>query len=122
MFTFLYETLIGPNNNPEYRDVIFPFVGLFTLLFAIATALVFYIILGRKWLIWYTTTHWTITLIGLLILGFSFALTNAENAIGMSDSYNTRLGLANMLYIFIYFILFSFIFKRFSIFAKRTPF
>ncbi len=118
----LYELIIGENaNNPEYRDGIFGSVGILTFTIAIIFCLLFYVLFGRKWHIWYTRTHWVITLVLVAAIGFVFAMTQAKGQIGSVDSYVVRFALANALYAAIYFVVFSFLFKNFSVYSKRIP-
>lgn len=123
MFEFLYELLCRQNPDPIYATDIYPYVGIFTLLFALVFAIVFYIVLGRSKPIWDKTVHWMITLIILLIIAFSFAYNHAQKVTDeSSDPFFFTFAMVNTLYAFIYYVLFSLVFKRFSIFAKRTPF
>ncbi|MBE9462231.1 hypothetical protein ACFP1I_13410 [Dyadobacter subterraneus] len=123
MFEFLYELLCGQNPDPIFATDIYPFVGLFTLVFAFVFTLVFYIILGRSRPIWDKTVHWVITMIILLIIAFGFAYNHAQTVTEEEEnSFFYTFAMVNTLYAFIYYILFSILLKRFSIFAKRTPF
>ena len=122
-FSGLYETLAGPNNEvPEYRDGIFSSVGMLTIIIVLAIAAVFYLLLGRWRTIFHRLPHWIITLVAVAIFGFSFAFAQASGSIGSSDSYTTRFALVNALLAMVYFFLFSILLKKFSIYAKRTPF
>ena len=123
IFTGLYEGLIGPNPDyPEYRAGIFSSVGLFTLISAIVIAAVFYAGLGRWKPVFHRTSHWFLTLVLTAVLGFLFAFLNTRGTLAMTDSYTVQFALFNALYAALYFFLFSLLFKRFSIFAKHTPF
>ena len=123
MFEFLYELLCGQNPDPTFATDVYPFVGLFTLIFAITVTFIFYVVLGRNWPVWDKVIHWVITMVILLIVAFYFAFNKAQTATGESeDSFFFTFSFVNTLYAFIYYILFSILFKRFSIFAKRTPF
>jgi hypothetical protein len=123
MFQKIYELLCGQNNDPTYATNIYPSVGLFTLIFALVFVLVFYIALGRWKNIWYTRIHWTITIILFAALSFGFGLIQAKGETGADsfDSFMVKFGLINALYAVIYFVLLSFLLKRFSIYSKRTP-
>jgi hypothetical protein len=122
IFSSLYELIIGENADfPEYRAGIFDSVGLITFIIAIVICLLFYVALGRWKAIWYTTIHWVITIILVAAIGFGFAFTQAKGQLGDFDSYLIRFAIFNALYAAIYFIAFSFLFKNFSIFSKRTP-
>ncbi|GAB3262849.1 hypothetical protein GCM10027347_28860 [Larkinella harenae] len=124
MFVSLYELWLGQNNDPIYADEIFTPVGLITLLVSIALALLFYLVLGRWKSVFYRTSHWAITLVVAGIFGFGYAVWYALDATGAenTDSYMQGFGAVNLLYALIYFCIFSLLLKRFSIFAKRTPF
>jgi glucan phosphoethanolaminetransferase (alkaline phosphatase superfamily) len=122
MFYILYELIAGQNPDPTYATVVFPFVGLFTLIFVFVTAAVFYLALGRYKPVWDKMIHWAITLIILLVVAFAFALLNAEAETGESSSYVYRFAFVNVFLAFIYYVVFSLLLKKFSIYAKRTPF
>ena len=119
----MYELLIGLNPNyPEYRDGIFDTAGLVTLLVAIALCALFYVALGRWRGVWYTTTHWFITVALCALVGFGIAYGMATAALNVADAYVVRFALINGIYLALFFVVFSFLFKNFSIYAKRTPF
>jgi len=124
MFTFLYEILCGKNNDPIYASQIFPFVGLFTLIFAILFAIIFYMILGRWKPIWDKLSHWIMTLILLITVAIPFAIIQAKSATQAetTNAYIVKFSMANALFAFFYFVIFSLLIKKASIFAKRTPF
>lgn len=123
VFSFLYELFLGENNEfPEYREEIFDSIGFFTFLFCGALALVFYLVMGRWRMVWYNTTHWTLTLLVCVLFGFVLAYFFTRNEIGLVDGYLVRFSLFNSLYAALFFILFSLLLKGFSIYSKRTPF
>lgn len=123
LFTSLYEVFIGENPDyPEYREGIFSSVGLLTFLLAAVTAAIFYVALGRWKPVFEKTSHWFITLALTALIGFLLAYTQASGTLGATDSYTTRFAFFNALYAVVYFFLFSILFKRFSIFARHTPF
>lgn len=122
MFKLLYE-LIGKNPDPSYVSDVYPSVGLFTLLVALIFAVVFYLLLGRWKPVWDKTPHWIATLFILAALAFFFAFSTAKSATGgEADSYMYTLSLINAVYAILYFVVFSLLLKKGSIFAKRTPF
>jgi hypothetical protein len=122
IFSTLYELIIKSNpDSPEYQEGIFDSVGLITLIFSIVVCLIFYIALGRWKAIWYTTAHWVLTVVLVFAFGLGFAIIQAKGQLGMIDSYMIRFAIFNGIYAAIYFIAFSFLFKKFSIFSKRTP-
>ena len=122
IFAPLYELIIGKNADfPEYREGIFDSVGLITFIIAIVICMLFYLVLGRWKLVWYTTAQWVITIALVAAIGFGYAFAQAKGQLGDVDSYLVRFAIFNALYAAIYFIAFSFLFKNFSIFSKRTP-
>lgn len=123
MFKFLYEFIAGKNADPIYSTDVFPAVGLFTLLFSLIFGLVFYLALGRWKPVWDKLIHWIITLVILVAIAFYFALSQAKGATGEdADAYMYKFSLVNALLAAVYFIIFSILLKKASIFAKRTPF
>lgn len=123
MFKTLYELLTGPNANPAYRTDVFPTVGLFTLVVSLLTVVLFYLLLGRWKPVWHKLGHWLITMV--LLAGFAgyFAIATAKAATEEeADSYMYTFALFNILFAIVYFIVFSLLLKKTSIFAKRTPF
>ncbi len=124
MFTTLYELLLGQNNDPVYADTIFTPVGVMTLLVTLVLAAVFYLLLGRWRAVFHHTGHWVITLVIVAIFAYAYAVYYALDQTNLpeTDSYMQGFGGVNLLYALIEFVLFSVLLKRFSIFAKRTPF
>lgn len=124
MFKFLYELICGQNVDPTYGNNVYPSVGLFTLVFSLAFAIIFYLVLGRWKPIWDKLKHWVITIILLIGLSVFFALTQAKGATAEEsyDSFMYKFALVNALYAVVYFIIFSLFLRKLSIFAKRTPF
>jgi drug/metabolite transporter (DMT)-like permease len=122
MFNYLYTLLCGKNINPDYKVHIYPFIGLFTLLFAAGLSFIFYVVLGRLRPIWYKTTHWLVIMVLILLVASSLAFNYAEQMTGGDTPFTYTFAMVNALYAFIYYVIFSLIFKRFSIYAKRTPF
>ncbi|HEY5408524.1 MAG TPA: hypothetical protein VIJ92_15630 [Ginsengibacter sp.] len=123
IFSTLYETLAGENPNyAEYRESIFTSVGWLTLITVFIISLIFYVGFGRWKPFFHKLSHWIITLIIVAILGFLFAFMLSRSELGITDSYVIRFSFFNAIYAVIYFIIFSLLLKRVSIFAKRTPF
>jgi glucan phosphoethanolaminetransferase (alkaline phosphatase superfamily) len=123
MFSVLYELLGGKNDNPAYEQTIYPFVGLSTLIIAFIFALVFYLLLGRWKPVWDKTKHWLITIAVLSVVASLLAISQAKSATEEdTDAYMFMFSFINACYAITYFIILSFLFKRASIFAKRTPF
>lgn len=122
MFSTLYEIFIGENPDyPEYRESIFSAVGIITIVIAGLLAAIFYLALGRWRPVWDKRVHWVITLVLAAVLGFVLAYTQATGTLGASDSYVVRFGLFNAVFAALYFLIFSLLLKRFSIFARHTP-
>lgn len=123
VFSALYESLVGQSSDyTEFRDHLFTYVGILTLLSAAAFAVVFYIVLGRWRSIWYNRVHWFITILLSGLVGYLLAYVISKNELGIADSYVVRFAMFNALIAAIYFILLSFACKPFSIYAKRIPF
>ncbi|MES2275967.1 MAG: hypothetical protein V4592_08090 [Bacteroidota bacterium] len=123
VFTWLYELLCGANDDlPEFRDTIFGSVGLASLLLALLLAALFYLLLGRWRHVWYKLSHWVVTLLVCLVAGFGLAFGIARQTLGIFNGYAMLFAVVNGIVLMSYFILFSLLFKRFSVYAKRTPF
>ena len=124
MFQSLYELFLGQNNDPIYVQSIFTPVGTVTLLVTLGVAVLFYVALGRWKPVFHRTLHWAITLVGLLIFGYAYAVWFAKDQTGAddADSYMTGFGGVNVLVAAILFFLFSLGLRYASIFARRTPF
>jgi hypothetical protein len=124
MFQKLYELICGKNVDPAYATNIYPSVGFFTFIFVVIILIIFYIILGRLVHLWYTRLHWGITILFLAIVAFVYALYQAkgETQAESYDSFMIKFSIVNATYAAIFFILLSFLFKRFSKYSKRTPF
>ncbi len=122
LFSSLYEALIGPSTDyTDFEDHLFNDVGLLTLVVSAIICFVFYILLGRWKSVWYTRTHWALTILLCGLIGFCLAYFISRNALGIVDGYVIRFALFNALIAAIYFVILSFLFKPFSIFSKRTP-
>ncbi|WP_019988035.1 hypothetical protein [Rudanella lutea] len=123
MFTSLYELWLGQNDDPIYAETIFNPVGLLTLVVAFVLAAIFYLGLGRWKAVFYKVGPWVVTLIVAAVFGYAYALSYALDQTGAdeSDAYMQGFGGVNALYAVLYFVLFSFLLKRFSIYARRTP-
>lgn len=124
MFKLLYELITGQNVDPIYGTDVYPSVGLFSLILSVLFVVIFYLLLGRWKPVWHKTAHWLITLVLLILVLAFFALTQAKAATQLEafDAFMYKFAFANVIYGFFYYCLLSFLFKRFSIFAKRTPF
>lgn len=124
MFKALYELIASQNADPVYETQVFPTVGQFTFIFTAVIALIFYLLLGRWKPVWEKTAHWLVTVAAIALAAAFFAVSQAK--IGTEeesiDPYMYSFALANALYAVVFFFILSVILKRFSIFAKRTPF
>lgn len=123
-FSSLYEWCIGRNDDPIYKDEVFFSVGLFTVLIAATFCVIFYVGLGRWKPFFYQLSHWIITIIVVAVVSGFLALQQSKGATQSTDfdAYMIRFSLFNALISAIYFFLLSILFKRASIFARRTPF
>lgn len=122
LFRIIYEFLCGKNQGiSDYRTHIYSSVGLLTLIIAVITALLFYVVLGRWRMVWYTRTHWVITMVLAAMIGFCVAYSVAKGSIGSVDSYLILFASLNAILLAVYFIAFSLLLKKFSIYSKRTP-
>ena len=123
MFTAIYELLCGKNDDPIYASNVYPYVGLFTLVYAIVFAIIFYLLLGRWRPVWDKMAHWIISLVILIAIAAYLALDQSKSATGEDyDSFMYKFAIINAVVATIYFFIFSILLKRASIFAKRTPF
>jgi high-affinity Fe2+/Pb2+ permease len=123
MFKFIYELLAGKNADPVYATDVYPFIGLFTLVVAFVLAIVFYLGLGRWKPLWDKLPHWIITLLVLIAIAVYWALTQAKSATGEDyDAFMYKFALVNAFLATLYFVVFSLLLKKASIFAKHTPF
>lgn len=122
IFSTLYELVIGENYNyTEYRGSIFSSVGILSFIISVVIALIFYVGLGRWKPVFHKITHWLITILVVVIVGFGLAFNIANGVLVHVDGYLIQFALFNSIYSALYFIIFSFVFKRFSIYSKRTP-
>ena len=122
IFSALYELVCGVNKNyPEYRQQIFNSVGLLTVIIALAICIIFYVVLGRWKMVWYNNVHWGFTIVICAVICFLLAFLTTKNVLGLVDGYLWLFAIFNAVYSVIYFVIFSFLFKKFSIFSKRTP-
>lgn len=123
MFTALYELFAGTNDDPVYASEVYPTVGLFTLVFAIAFAILFYLLLGRWKPVWDKKVHWIVTLVLLCGIAVYLALSESKSATGEEyDSFMYKFALINSLIMVVYFFVFSLLLRKASIFARHTPF
>lgn len=124
VFSTLYEWSVGKNNDPIYADEVFYAVGIFSLVIALGCSLLFYLGAGRWKPLFHQLTHWLIVLLVVALLAGLLALQQSKSATQstVTDAYMVRFALFNSLFSVACFALFSLLLKRFSIFAKHTPF
>lgn len=123
VFAAVYELLIGANlQSPEYRDGIFSSVGVASFLACLVICLLFYLALGRWKPLFHRTVHWVIALSATGVAGFGIAYAFTGSEIGMIDGYALQFASTNTFYTVVCFCILSLLLKRFSIFAKHTPF
>lgn len=124
IFSSLYQALIGKNDDPIYEDEIFFTVGLFTLIIALGVAILYYLGIGRWRAVFCHLKHWIVSLFIVLIVTGLLALQQSKSVTQADafDAYMVRFAMFNALFAIVGFFIFSLLLKRFSIFAKRTPF
>ena len=124
MFRVLYELLCGRNIDPTYASDVYPAVGLFTLIGVGIGCAIFYLALGRWRPVFDKLIHWIISIILIAVIMGFLAFRLAQGAVGADnfDSYMFKFSMVNALYAAVFFFLLSFLFKKLSIYAKRTPF
>jgi hypothetical protein len=123
LFILIFEGLCGENQSiSDYRGHLYGTVGLLTLLIALAICLTFYLALGRWRNIWHTRVDWVITLVACAFIGFAVAFGLSKHSIGSTDSYLLLFSFMSGFLTILFFVILSLIIKRFSIYARRTPF
>ncbi|EDM35356.1 hypothetical protein PBAL39_12840 [Pedobacter sp. BAL39] len=123
IFSGLYELISGSNEDvPEYFDEVYDTVGQITVAVIMLMILIFYLLLGRWKPVFHKLGHWISTLILIMVAAFGIAFITARDVIGEVDAYTVRFSLMNAILSALLFILLSIIFKRMSVFSKRTPF
>lgn len=123
IFSSLYELVCGKNTDvPEYRENIFGSVGVISFVIAIVICLIFYVVIGRWKSILDKLWHWVIALVIVAAITFGLAFTLAKGQLGAVDSYLIRFAIFNSLYSAVYFVVFSLLFQRISIYARHLPF
>lgn len=149
MWNFLYDYLVqlfaglrwsaflAENNNnlalatkmrSVYRNDLYQLSGMVILLVTLITVLFYYFVINRKGGSGYgfRVKYWLITLAGnsltltILLLSISMSMTRSYSSLN-PFKYTLALGFSNLIYSVLLFIIFSVIFKRFSV-ANTTPF
>jgi hypothetical protein len=129
MFTSLYSALISIFQGPRpadyglYKTELFPLVGWSTLGVSLLLVLAFYYLFNsvlRTGM--FRTTHWVLTLALAAGLGtfLAYNLSTGHGAEG--GSYLGYFMVVNALVGALWFLLFSVLLKRWSTYARTTPF
>ncbi|WP_138477992.1 hypothetical protein [Dyadobacter bucti] len=105
-------------NMPNPRLVNVELLGIGTFLLCLAATIIFYLLLGRWKAVFYSLLHWIITLIIVIVGAFFFAAKMWPRG----GSKALILGGVNGFIALLLFIGLSLLARRFSIFAKATPF
>jgi hypothetical protein len=124
MFSFIYE-LFGESPNPEYLTSVFPMVSWLTLFTPLVMAGVYYGVINRSSAGWNLVRHWLLLLLLCAIICFSYALIVPSSVLDNANDYlmyDLLFGLCNAILGSLFLFIASVIIKRFSIFAKNTPF
>lgn len=113
----------------DYYDILIEenlcgYVSVLTLIFSIITCFVFYIIIGRITTSFQKIGHWIFFALISGVIGFVIAYLNVKGNLypGIPvENFGLMFSMSNIIWPIIYFILFSFLFKHFSLYARRTP-
>jgi hypothetical protein len=128
-FTSLYSALISifqsqrPADYGLYKTDLFPLVGWSTLGVSLVAVLVFYYVCNaalRTGL--FRTSHWALTLLLAAGLGTFLAYNISKGHGAEIGSYLGYFMVVNMLVAALWFLLFSVLLKRWSTYARTTPF
>ena len=129
LFSSLYSALISifqsqrPTDYGLYKTDLFSLVGWSTLGVALLLVLVFYYVFNSALRTgMFRTTHWVLTL--ALAAGLGAFLANSLSK-GHGAEASTYLGyfmVVNMLVAALWFLIFSVLLKRWSTYARTTPF
>jgi hypothetical protein len=123
IFSGFYELISGANPDvPDYSDEVYETVGQITIVVVVAFDVLFYVFLGRWKPVFHKRTHWVTTLLLLMSIALGIAFLTAKDVIGEVDSYMYRFSIMNAVFAGVLFIILSLLFRRISIFAKKTPF
>jgi uncharacterized membrane protein AbrB (regulator of aidB expression) len=129
LFTNLYSALISifQNQRPAdyglYKTDLFPLVGWSTLGVSLLLVLVFYYLCNsvlRTGM--FRTTHWVLTLALAAGLGVFLAHNLSTSHGAEAGSYLGYFMVVNMLVAILWFIILSVLLKRWSTYARTTPF
>ena len=129
LFTNLYSALISifQNQRPAdyglYKTDLFPLVGWSTLGVSLLLVLVFYYLCNSMLRTgMFRTTHWALTLALAAGLGTFLAYNLSTGHGAETGSYLGYFMVVNMLVAALWFVLFSVLLKRWSTYARTTPF
>jgi uncharacterized protein with PQ loop repeat len=129
MFTNLYSALISifqgqrPADYGLYKTDLFPLVGWSTLGVSLLLVLAFYYVFNSAMRTgMFRTTHWVLTLALAAGLGTFLAYNLSSGRGAESSSYLGYFMVVNMLVAALWFFLFSILLKRWSTYARTTPF
>lgn len=100
-------------------------VSLYTLIAALSISFIFYVVIGRLTTSFQTTLHWVSFSLLSGLVGFLIAFSQVKSRIYMDvevEDFGYLFSLSNVIWPILYFIISSFVFKYFSLYARRTPY
>ncbi|RDC65978.1 hypothetical protein [Adhaeribacter pallidiroseus] len=125
-FKFIYQLFLSapqpPQSRPVYWNEIFPTVGLVTVLSALAMMVIFYYVINH-WLpiaFFRKAWHWAFFMIISAVIGFAYAVSYAHGK-EVEGDYVYNFATVNALYGALFFLIFSFLLRRWSRGASTTP-
>lgn len=125
-FKFIYQLFLSapqpPQARPTYWNEIFPTVGLVTVLSALALMIIFYYVINH-WLpiaFFRKAWHWVLFMVISAIIGFGYAVSYAHGK-EVEGDYVYNFAAVNALYGALFFLIFSFLLRRWSRGASTTP-
>ncbi|WP_026463605.1 hypothetical protein [Adhaeribacter aquaticus] len=127
-FKFIYELFLSspqpPQTRPIFWNEIFPTVGLVNIALSLLFMAIFYYLINHILPIAFfkKAGHWAIFLFLNAALNFWFALQYCDGKEVEQNSYVWSFCTVNAIYAAIFYILFSFLFRRWSRGASTTPF
>ena len=125
-FKFIYQLFLAPPQPPQarptYWNEIFPTVGLVTVLSALAMMVIFYYVINH-WLpvaFFRKTWHWVLFMLLSAAIGFGYAVNYAHGK-EVTGDYVYTFAAVNALYGALFYLIFSFLLRRWSRGASTTP-
>jgi hypothetical protein len=125
-FKFIYQLFLSapqpPQSRPIYWNEIFPTVGLVTVLSALAMMLIFYYVINH-WLpiaFFRKAWHWVLFMVISAVIGFAYAVNYAHGK-EVEGDYVYNFAAVNALYGALFYLIFSFLLRRWSRGASTTP-